>query len=461
MNITESDIKSLVKEGNDKELCFLLLYRVLEEGAYSNLVLKQADRFAHETGGSIARVRAFLYGTVTYLYSIDFLLKHITKKDTAEMDPEVRTIIRLGAWEILFSTATPDYAACSTSVDVIKKYRPEAAGFVNAILRKLASAPEEQKELNNYKPEIITSLKPEIFGLLKKAYGREGALSIGKAFLLPSKISLRFNPKKISKETLRINLEAEGFEVSGSDFIPESLKLLSGLNGLQSSEVFKRGDFFVQSEAAMLAGIIAEPKASMKILDCCAAPGGKSTHMAEICGDDCSIISTDISESRIGLIEENIKRLGLRSIKTMQMDATDMSVLADRSFDLVLADVPCSGLGLLGRKPDIREQIRFEDIQTLLPVQAAILSEAASKVKAGGSLVYCTCTLNPDENRGQIDRFLAEHNDFETCDISSVVPYELIVDEERKEDLSSGNITLRPDIDGTDGFYICKMIRRR
>ena len=461
MNITESDIRTLIKEGKDKELCFLLLYRVLEEGAYSNLVLKQADRYAHETGGSIARVRAFLYGTVTYLYSIDFLIKHITKKDCDMMNPEVRTVIRLGAWEILFSKATPDYAACSTSVELIKRYRPEAAGFVNAILRKLAAAPAETKDINNYKPEIVTSLKPEIFGLLKKAYGREGALSIGKAFLVPSKISIRFDPGKISKETLRIELETEGFEVAESDFIPGSLKLLSGLNGLQSSELFKRGVFFVQSEAAMLAGLIAAPEAGMKILDCCAAPGGKSTHMAEICGDDCSILSTDISESRLSLIEENIKRLGLRSIKTKQMDATDMKELEDRSFDLVVADVPCSGLGLLGRKPDIREQISYNGIMDLLPVQAAILSEASSKVKAGGALVYCTCTLNPDENRGQVDRFLSEHDNFEICDISGLVPPELIIDDERKAGLISGNITLRPDIDGTDGFYICKMIRRR
>ena len=461
MNITESDIKRLIREGNDKELCFLLLYRVLEEGAYSNLVLKQADKYAHETGGSIARVRAFLYGTVTYLYSIDFLLKHITRNDTGDMDPEVRSIIRLGAWEILFSTSTPDYAACSTSVEIIKKYRPEAAGFVNAVLRKLASAPDEQKDIENYKPEIVTSLKPEIFGLLKKAYGKEGALSIGKAFLVPSAISIRFDPKKNSRESLRLSLEAEGFEVTDPDFIPESLKLLSGLNGLQSSELFKKGAFFVQSEAAMLTSRIAAPKPSMKILDCCAAPGGKSTHLAEICGDDCSIISTDISESRISLIEENIKRLGLCSIKTKQMDATDMSELADGSFDLVISDVPCSGLGLLGRKPDIREQISYEGIRSLIPIQAAILSQAASKVKAGGSLVYCTCTLNPEENRGQIDSFLEDHKDFETCDISPLVPAELIIDEDRKKELSSGNITLRPDIDATDGFYICKMIRRQ
>lgn len=441
-----------------------MLYQVYVDGAFSNLVIKKADSVAADLGKKLDFTRAMLYGTLTYTFAIDFLIRHITKEDPDEMDPITRTIIRMAVWQLQFGENIPDYAVTDSSVEIAKKYNHKVSGYVNAVVRKYASAPEAKKYLEQYKPGIRVSLKPEIYGIFKKDFGKSRAFDIGSAFLKPSGTTIRFDSSKTDKNALISELKSAGILAAPAALISDAIEITGGLKGLEHSDIYSKYGMFIQGEAAMLASVIADPKEGNRILDCCSAPGGKSTHMATICHDNCSILSCDISEPRLQLVSENAERLGLRSISVKCCDAALISKENKdlrKSFDVVLCDVPCSGLGLIGRKPDIREKITFERIEELLPIQEVILDSAAKMVAPGGTLVYCTCTLNSDENENQVSRFLESHKSFHTVSITKYLPDTIELDEERKESAENGMITMFPDLDGCEGFFICRMEKDR
>lgn len=441
---------------DDREQCVRFLYECLEEGAFSNLVMK---------GEEVSDfVRAAVYGTLTYTVSIDFLIKHLAGKDVDTMDPFTRTVIRFGTWQIVFSDKVPDYAAVSTSVELIKKSGKGSAGFVNAVLRAVATSSSKERDISQYRPEIATSLKSEIYGILKKCYGKEHALQIGKSFLVTPELTVRYNAYKKNRTEVISDLERDGFIVHEGHFIPEALVIIPTEGArIDRSPSFINGEFFVQSEGAMLASLIASPKTGDKILDCCSAPGGKATHMAEIAGNDCSVTCLDINASRLRLIKENADRLGITALRLMEADSTDISSVLtgeEGTYDIVTADVPCSGMGLLGKKPDIRHTLTYERMKELLPRQKAILESASKFVKPGGRLVYSTCTLNKAENEEQVQVFLENHPDFYAEDISSRLPEGLIIDIERSREAKSGYITLFPDRDLCDGFFVASLRRK-
>ena len=297
-----------------------------------------------------------------------------------------------------------------------------------------------------------------------KDFGKQGAFDIGMALLEPQHITVRFDAHKITQSELLKELSSENISAVKGSFIPDSVEITSGLNGLENSECFNKYGMFVQGQGAMLASLVADPKASDKILDCCAAPGGKSTHMAQLANDNVSIVSVDVNESRLELIKDNCKRLGLNSIETVLADASQLAEndkIANKSYDIVLCDVPCSGLGLLGRKPDIREKFSFDGLDELIPLQYSILTEAAKLVRPGGTLVYCTCTVNSEENQKQVAKFLSEHESFHSVSIEKYLPEGMYMDEDRQQSISNGMITLRPDKDKCEGFFICRMEKDR
>ncbi|SCW40528.1 NusB antitermination factor [Ruminococcaceae bacterium YRB3002] len=457
--LTDKVITGLINSNNMRELCALMLYQVYFNGAYTNLVLRDVDRLS-DNRANLRSLRAMFYGTVTYTYTIDFLVRHITKRDVQELDDITATLIRLGCWQILFSTSIPVHAAVSETVNIAGRYTPGSKGLINAILRKIADAPDDMKDPDNYKPDVATSLKSEIYGILKRDYGRKRAYDIGKALLASPRLTIRFNPERISASALENSLMEDSFSVSGASFLPEVLAVETGHKSIESSEAYKKGLFIVQNEAAALASHIAAPAAGMKILDCCAAPGGKTTHLAELTGDNADILALDSNPSRLGLLRENVERLGLKSIRYQTADATDMSRI-DGLFDIVLADCPCSGLGIMCRKPDIRLNMTYDRIRDIMEVQHRIIREAATKVKPGGALIYCTCTVNKDENEAQVKSFLEENGDFGRDDILPYLPGDIIMDEERINDAKNGSITLLPDKDSCDGFYIARLVRNR
>lgn len=437
---------------SERELVFYLLYSVMEKDGFSNLVIKSAN-----TKLNLDFVSAMFYGTITMSYSIDFLIKHATRKSVSDMDPSTRTLLRMGSWQILFSDKVPDFAATKTTVDLARKLGLTSYSFINALLRRISEMEPEKKDINNYKAEVATSLSPEIFGVLKKSYGKEKALAIGKALLSRPNISIRTNLLKTTTSELKSSLVQNGVRVTESG-LPDSL-IIDGVQ-IDSLKEFKDGLFFVQNEAAQLVGLVAGNNANKSVLDCCSAPGGKATHIAELSSDKAKILALDINESRLELIKENAERLGISSIDVSKADSMNLDLtIGKEEFDMVLCDVPCSGLGLMSRKPDIRQTITYERIEELLPKQKKILSSGSKHVRKGGRLIYSTCTMNKKENEETIAWFLDNNKDFKTVDISDLVPSGIDRDDSRVTDMKNGYITLFPDTDGFDGFFLCLMER--
>ena len=460
----KKELYKIINDGNERELGFLMLYWVYEKDAYSNLVIKKADKIAAAAGKKIDFARAMLYGTLTYTFTIDFLIRHLTKEDVEVMDPVAKTAIRMAVWQIQFGNNIPAYAAVDASVEITKKYHGKAAGYVNAVLRKFADSPEAKRYIEQFKPGIRVALKPEIYGIFKKDYGKQTAFEIGKAMLEPMNLTVRFDAHKIDQDTLIGELKKEGISAVKGGFIPDCVEITGGLNGLENTECFNKYGMFVQGQGAMLASHVAHPRVADKILDCCAAPGGKSTHMAQMCRDDLQIVAVDVNEARLKLVRDNCERLGLTSIETLCADASKINKDdkdSKKTYDIVLCDVPCSGLGLLGRKPDIREKFTYDELDELIPLQYSILEHACKMVRPGGTLIYCTCTLNTDENENQIERFITEHKRFHTVPIDKFLPEAIYMDDERAASVANGMITLLPHLDKCEGFFICRMERDR
>ncbi len=431
----------------DRKLVYSILFDCFENKAFSNLA------FGDKNAGDF--VRAAVYGTLTYVFSEDYMIKSVSGREVSSLDPEVRTILRFGVWQILFSEKVPDYAAVNTSVELASAFAPRAKSLINAVLRKVCDLTPEQRDLSSSKSvEAAYSLKPEIYGILKKSYGAERAPSIARALLAPSPLAIRVNTLKTDKKTLALELEAEGFGISDASFIDDALilKPTTSSPSIEKSKAFIDGKFMVQGEAAQLASLVASPAKGMKILDCCAAPGGKSTHMAALASDEADILALDINASRIELIKQNASRLGVKGIRTGEADS---SVFDDEDgFDLVLCDAPCSGLGIMGGKPDIRLTISYERIVEITAKQKQILDNISKLVKPGGVLVYSTCTVNKGENEDQVTAFLESHPDFEPDSFDNILPDRL------KSSHVNGTLTMLPDEDGCEGFFISRLRRK-
>ncbi|MCQ2515874.1 MAG: 16S rRNA (cytosine(967)-C(5))-methyltransferase RsmB [Saccharofermentans sp.] len=433
---------------DDRELCISIIHDCFEKEAFTNLALSKTNASDF--------VRAAVYGTVTYVYAEDYLIKKVAGKDVSQLDPIVRTILRFGVWQIVFSEKVPDYAAVNTSVDLCKRKAKRAVNLVNAVLRKISDLTPEQRDLSSCKePEAAFSLKSEVYGVIKKGYGKERAPIIARALLNSAPLSIRVNTLKTTANNLKNSLELEGFKLLDSSYMPDSFVLIpTGESpSIANSISFKNGEFIVQGEGAQLASLVAEPKANMRILDCCAAPGGKSTHMAQLANDKCEIVSLDVNDSRLKLINENASRLGITSIRTQNADASAFS--DDEGFDLVLCDAPCSGLGIMGGKPDIRYTITYQRILECQEKQSEILNNIKNCVKPGGTLVYSTCTINPGENEDMVRSFLEANNDFEVNDFKDLLPQKL------KDSYLDGMITLLPDKDSCEGFFISRLRRKK
>jgi 16S rRNA (cytosine967-C5)-methyltransferase len=343
---------------------------------------------------------------------------------------------------------------------------PGGVGMVNAVLRSIAESVDTiSGELGTAKFDVRYSLSKEISGLLIKWYGKQKAEAIAASFLEQPETTARVNLLRCNAQSLREKLEAEGAGVQVGRFAQQALRIRLGSKSIEELVAFREGLFMIQDEAAMMASVIADPKPKERILDLCSAPGGKTCHLAELSGNQAEIVSLDIHEGRLALVKQNADRLGLSSVKIDVADALTLDQERPEwieTFDVVLVDVPCSGLGLLRRKPDIRLTANFERIMALLPLQAEILQKSSLFVRPGGALVYCTCTINPDENDGQVDMFLASNSRFASEDISSRLPQKLMdMNPRHIASAEKGRLLLLPDEDGCDGFYIAKMRREK
>ncbi|MBR5938147.1 MAG: 16S rRNA (cytosine(967)-C(5))-methyltransferase RsmB [Clostridiales bacterium] len=450
-----------------RNTAYRCLLEVLENQGYSNLVLKREllGSDLPEQGRSF--VTAMVYGTITRVYTIDSILSTFLKKNLHDLDPSVRTCLRMGAWQILFSYGVKDYAAVSSTVDLAREVCPKGSeSLINAVLRKIASSGKDLLlKIPEKKLDLRYSVKSEISGCFIKWYGREKAEKILSSFLSVPPVTLRRNALAVgSQEELMEKLSSEGVPTRKNEILPDlCLELTENITDIASLSSYQDGDFSVQSTSAMLVGVIADPKKGDSVLDTCSAPGGKTAHMAEIMKDQGHIDALDANEVRLRMVDETAKRLHITNISTLAYDGTFLSEEKEKllkEYDLVLCDVPCSGLGLLHRKPDIRVSMTYEKMQTLLPVQESILQNASLRVKKGGFLIYSTCTVNPNENELQVEKFLKTHPEFSEVPFTDLLPEKLKKNPRLLEESRKGRMTILPDEEGMDGFFIAKLERR-
>lgn len=434
---------------NIRKIALSLLSEYEAGGKYVNLSLTShlCDGLSSEER---AQLTALLYTTVEQKLRYDYFIKAISARGDREIDPVTLNILRLGVCQLLDMRSIPDYAAVSETVKLAKGQGERA--FVNGVLRAIArrrDALPMPDEAKNYKRYLSVKYSFPLW-LVKhfdSLYGKEGCESLLSAFNTLRYTDLTVNTLKISRSDYIKKLGECGVTAEANQYTDRGIRIKSSVNP-EMLPGFSEGEIFVQDTASLIAATVLVPRRGERIIDVCSAPGGKSLAAAVISSDGGEIYSFDIHESKLSLIRSSAERLGLKSLKISTRDARFPDESLFGTADKLIVDAPCSGLGVLSKKPDLR--YKSEDALAELPaLQLEILSASAKYLKAGGALVYSTCTLNLEENSGVVERFLAENSDFEPVNFKlGALP-------------EASELTLLPHVHGTDGFFIAKIRRKR
>ena len=435
-----------------RETALQVLTACRNNHAWADAALKAQLSRDGLAGPEAALCSRLVYGVVQNQLLLDFYLSAHCSQKPDHLQPPLLEILRLGAYQILYLDRVPDSAAVNTSVELAKiSGRGQAAGLVNAVLRKVSQNKNNLPpipERDEVKYLSIRYSHPKwLVKRLLAILGREETEAFLKADNSTPPLTVQVNPLKTDPESLIRELSGWGIAAVPHPWVPGCLEL-TGVGDLTTLEPFRNGKMLVQDPAARLVSLIAGVKPGQKVLDLCAAPGGKSFSVAFAMEDQGGIVSCDLHENKLKRIQEGAARLGLTSITTSAGDGRVFRPEWAEGFDVVLVDAPCSGLGIIRKKPDVRYK-RADDLFTLPIIQTALLDNAARYVAPGGVLVYSTCTILPEENEQVTDAFLTEHSDFRRDGFSLPEP----VGE------TEGQLTLWPQCHHTDGFYICRMKR--
>jgi len=434
-----------------RETALNALIACRKDAAWSNGVLKEyiiRDRLDRRDAALAARL---CYGVLQNRNKLDFYLKQLLTGKLKDLHPVVHDILHLGLYQIYELDKVPDNAAVSESVDLAKKYCKKqrfAPGLVNGVLRSAVKTKGTLKEPASLEDQY--SHPWELIKLLRDYVGKDRIEMMLKANNEAPQTIIQVNTLKITAEALKQRLAGENVEAEIHPWMPDCL-VLGSTGDLEKLPAFRDGLFYVQDPAAKLSVLCAElPDQEIRILDCCAAPGGKSFAAAMATAGKGSITSCDIHEHKVSLIQKGAARLGVEKLTARQQDASENVPQWNDSFDAVIADVPCSGYGIIRKKPDIRYK-NPDDMAELPELQLAILKNQARYVKPGGILMYSTCTLVRAENEGVVESFLQENKDYylEPLPLPAVFPKN-----------ESGMLALVPGEYDTDGFFIARMRRK-
>ena len=435
-----------------RELAFTALLKMDRAGSYSNLTLDAVLEGEAPWEADRRLASQLFYGVLERKLTLDYALSRYLKQKPEKLDPEVRIAMELGAYQLLYLSGIPQSAAVNESVNLVKRSKKRsAAGFVNGVLRSFLRdgcriiLPEGDWTA---RASVETGMPPEILRLWERDYSRDMAVKLAENCLGRPPLHFRVNPLRASVQEAAESLMADGAKVTVHETIPNCLEV-SHTGSVAGLKAFQQGLAAVQDSASQLCALAVGAKPGERVFDLCAAPGSKSFVMAQEMKNQGEILAFDLYESRAGLNRQGAERLGLTIIQAKSGDAAqyDSSIgMADR----VLCDVPCSGLGIIRRKPEIRWK-SAEEIAALPPIQRAILENAARYVKPGGILVYSTCSLHRAENEEVIQWFLERHPEIEPAPFEGTAA----------SICGNGDwqATLTP-MDGFDGFFIARMRRR-
>lgn len=433
-----------------------LLLEVEQDKSYAQLSLKNAMQDLE--GRDRALATEIFYGTLKYQIQLDYWLGEYSKTPVKKMKPLIRNLLRMSLYQMQYLDKIPVSAVINEAVKITKKRKFQGlSGFVNGLLRTL-DREKEKLSLPNPKESFTSYLSikyalPEwIIEMWLKTYSREEVEAICTALNRRAEVCGRWNPLKGSEEELMATLKQEGVEMTPGRLVEEAF-YVKKVDRLQNLASFKVGAWTVQDESAMLVAHVVAPEKGEKILDMCSAPGGKSVHMAALMENKGEIIACDIHPHKLELIEKNAKRLGVTIIRPMIQDGTLFNEAFVNQFDKILLDAPCSGLGIMKRKPDIRHHKTREDLEEIALIQRAIVQNAVKYLKPGGRLVYSTCTISYEENE-KMAYEISEKYGLERENVANTIPKCL------RNEVKEGMIQILPQMADTDGFFIASFRKR-
>lgn len=446
---------------NNREIILEILLELEEHDGFSNQILSQVlDKYDYLEGNEKAFIKRVTQGTVERKIQIDYILNLFSSVPVHKMKKVIRGILRSGVYQILFMDQIPDAAVCNESVKLAaKKKFVSLKGFVNGILRKTArekhAIPYPDKE-KNYKEylQVVYSMPAWLTDHFIKCYGEKRTEETFQAFLEMRPVTLRIKkslPLEL-RELLFKKWEEAGVTVTGFPGLSD-IRLVAGAEGIANLFGFAEGYFVVQDVSSVLVGEIASVKPGMKVIDVCSAPGGKAMHAAECLQGTGHLYAYDVSDHKVALLRENLERLGYDNVTTDVNDARCFIKELEEQADVVIADVPCSGLGVIGKKQDIKYHASEKGLQEIVLLQREIISTVHRYVKKGGILLYSTCTMNPEENEHMVEWICKEFG-FSRLDPTDLLP------EAFRSDVCDHMLQIFPADHKTDGFFIAKLLRQ-
>lgn len=435
---------------NVRELVLGILMEVTKEGAYSHLVIRSVlEKYQYLDKKERAFLTRLSEGTIQYMIELDYIINQFSNVKVNKMKPVIRNILRMGVYQLKYMDSVPASAACNEAVKLArKKGFVNLGGFVNGVLRNISRnlAQITYPDLQCCPVEHLSvcySMPEWIVKQWLADYGMEQTKRLLQAFLTEAPVTIRTNLARISPEALGERLAGEGVKAEPLDEAEypglSYAFALSGIDYLSSLTAFQEGLFYVQDISSMLVAEMAAPKTGDYCIDVCAAPGGKSIHLAEKLAGSGMVEARDLTEYKVGLIEENIVRNQLSNMKAVQMDATVFDEASVEKADILLADLPCSGLGVLRKKTDIKYKMSEAQQQELIALQRKILDTVCNYVKPGGTLIYSTCTIHRGENEENVRWFVEKHPEFELMESRQIFPEEQL----------------------GDGFFLARLIRTK
>ena len=442
-------------DNNAREVVLTTLLDIEKNHTFSNIALGtalRANQFMSKQ--ERAYITRMVEGVTEQRIRLDYIIDQYSRTKVHRCKPLIRCVLRMGTYELFFMDSVPDSAACNLCVKLAADHGfGNLRGFVNGVLRNIArnknniQYPDKDKDLYGY-CSVKYSVPDEIIRIISRDYDEETVEKILASGYEDVPTAVRVNTDRISVEELEKKLISAGINVTRGELNNTSL-LISGYDHVRRIPGFLDGEFTVQDQSSCLAVLAAGIQKGDLVVDVCAAPGGKTMYASSLTGHTGRVISRDLTENKKELIEDNIERLGIDNVTVQVHDARVPDESLVGKADVVIADLPCSGLGIMGRKNDIKYHVNMDSIDELAKLQREILDVVSQYVKPGGTLVYSTCTIDSTENESNAEWFVKNH-DFEPVSLAGLVP---------GHDGTSGYITLVQGVDKCDGFFISKFMR--
>lgn len=439
-----------------RRIAYEILERIDRERSYADILLDRALARGELSGPDRGFLPELVFGVLRRRGTLDHIISSCSSKVIAKIERRVLNLLRLGLYQIFFLDRVPVSAAVDETVKLSKAVAPMASGFINAILRRAVREreslpwPDRDKDLVAY----IAARHSLPCWLVEKWIIQLGVAeteSLAAAMNETPRLTIRVNTLKISRENLLDRFRDEGVEVLATEYSPDGIRILSSVHPA-ALYGFNEGLLTVQDESSQLASQFLSPLPGETVLDLCAAPGGKTTHLAQLMANRGLLLACDLDPRKFPRIEETARRLGISIIQTRSVDASHvLNELAERRFDRILVDAPCTGLGVLRRNPEAKWRLAGHDVERMARLQSAILRNASHLLADGGTLLYSTCSVSIEENEGVINDFLSENGDFMIEDLRTVLP------EHPDVFTDQGMFRSWPHRHGMDGFFAARL----